>query len=226
MVYVGSKRLNVNFTVHKVERLNLKERTCRRSRDSEKELIWVFEFSLPMWVRPTFYISAAWFGLLLIFSDGGHHGFSRELKDPEKSCLDTFPQAQGSVHRLQGSCQMAWLVRKGSACGDLYPPLFAAKSQLSEGKGCSLSPHLVFLVMILWLRLLYRSGCSVTLDMPEDIYYQFKKFQSVKKNTSHWALKDISCFWHFPSFNGLWCFFYPFNRGYYFFVCGFLKVHT
>lgn len=104
---MGRKGLNVNFTVHKVEQLNLKERTCRRLQDRRN---WsVRACVLPpsvSWVHIWQFSCLVWFIAEFLFWWGVHDGFGHIFTDPppKESCLGTFSQALGSVHRLQGAC--------------------------------------------------------------------------------------------------------------------------
>lgn len=114
--------------------------------------------------------------------------------------MDTLPQAQGSVHRLQGTCQkmssvLTWLVRKGSACGDLYTLLFTAKIAAQKGRAVSfLTLFCIPCLDSLWLCMpcLVRAPCGFADTKRYLLPIQKKKVQSVEKNTSQWESEILA----------------------------------
>ena len=124
------------------------------------------------------------------------------------------------------SSVLTWLVRKGSACGDLYTLLFTAKLAAQKGRAVSFLPlFCVPCLDFLWLCMpcLVRVPCGFAI--PEDTYYQFKKkFQSVEKNTSQWESEILAVSNAFQVLMVLQFFFYtPLIEAAISSFCGFLR---
>lgn len=144
-MWVGSKSVSGHFTVHKVEQLNLKKRELAGVYKILRRNWSLFEFSFCV---GSFYISAAWLGLLLIFfSDGGHEDyFSHEFKSwkkkryfpPNTSHSSDCGDRQTRMHSVLTSC--SW---------DLCTLLFIEKSALRRDRLFPSDSCSAFIVMIL-----------------------------------------------------------------------------
>lgn len=151
MAYVGWKNTNVNFTVHKVEQLNFKERGDAGVGKILKRSWCAFEFSPATWARSTFYILVAWFGLLLtFFSDGAMMILATNLRTPKRVlCRQTlFPKQCGhcTVYRELTRCPWSWpgWLEQVLLWGIPIPHSSLQNPQLSEGRGCFLpTPALI-----------------------------------------------------------------------------------
>lgn len=217
MVYVGWKHINVNFTVHKVEPLNFKERGGAGVGKILKRSWRVFEFSPPTWARSTFYISAAWFGLLLIFlSDGAMMILAVNLRTPKRvpSGQTLCPKHRGhcTVYRELTRCPWSWpgWLEKVLPVGNIYPSLFMTKTtairweRLLPSYPCSDFLSSFSLVKHDFFSQGPRSPMdahsiqewqwhlSVALEMLEKLITIRKNPKSVKENTSQWESELLS----------------------------------
>lgn len=145
-MWVGSESVSGHFTVHKVEQLNLKKRELAGVYKILRRNWSLFEFSFCV---GSFYISAAWLGLLLIFfSDGGHEDyFSHEFKSWKKKGIS--PQTPVTL-LIAGTdkqgCIQSWPVAHG-----ISAHCFSLRNQLSGGTGCFLLiPALHLLSWFFW----------------------------------------------------------------------------
>lgn len=109
---MGRKGLNVNFTVHKVEQLNLKERTCRRLQDRRN---WsVRACVLPpsvSWVHIWQFSCLVWFIAEFLFWWGVHDGFGHIFTDPpQKSPVWALsPKHWGQCTDCRERAMMPWV---------------------------------------------------------------------------------------------------------------------
>lgn len=120
------------------------------------------------------------------------------------------------------SSVLTWLVRKGSACGDLYTLLFTAKIAAQKGRAVSfLTLFCIPCLDSLWLCMpcLVRAPCGFADTKRYLLPIQKKKSPISRKEHQSVGVRDTCCLQCFPSFNGLVVFLlYPVNRGCHFFL--------
>lgn len=125
------------------------------------------------------------------------------------------------------SSVLTWLVRKGSACGDLYTLLFTAKIAAQKGRAVSfLTLFCIPCLDSLWLCMpcLVRAPCGFADTKRYLLPIQKKKVQSVEKNTSQWESEILAASNAFQVSMVLQFFFYtPLIEAAISSFCGFLR---
>lgn len=199
-------------------------------------VLWVLEPSLPTEARSTFYILAAWFGLLLIFfSVGAMMILTTNLRTTQKGPIRTdTPQ---SLQRLQETGQkmrsvLIWLAGKVLLVGISTHHFSLQNHSSHKGTAVSFLPLLcVFCHDSLQLRMpclvrvprSFTNKCSAqewqlhlfaTLELLEDTYYNLKNCKGVHQPA---GVRGDFYLRHSPSFNSIVFVLYPFNRGCHFF---------